>query len=411
MIVKLSDGCRIYLCPTRRQGSTCAIYDRGTVGESAINQSFKGWRVASNTFSNFSIALCSINCNWSKCHLPHTMAIPIMKHDPNLKERRNLPNLRVSTDMKDKKRSRKSSRRREKVEKKKRSENRASGQMKGKISSSSTRKSKKSSKSPGLFCAQSSQSERTEPTTSSDSSGPEESCRNQPKRTRIKEERSSESKCRKRRRGFLKESSKSRQKKENGEDQSREEAESPISLWDIFRGFWAPSKKPRSKKPMNQFKNASEIHLEDDMAYIARQFKLDKNAQLMLAYYDARSLEDFCLMSIADVNDMIQRAKEMERALPPLQIRKIRVLREWVQELADPQDNLDIPAWVRISKSKRIRRKKGELIPSNWKSEFKKDLPDLKEELQKRADDLSFSNLLSAYLPTFQSFGMCGYVQ
>jgi hypothetical protein len=164
----------------------------------------------------------------------------------------------------------------------------------------------------------------------------------------------------------------------------------------------------RPPAAINPFSNKGEVYLCEDMATVCDAMKLDLNTQVMLAYYDAKTLEDFCLMAEADLKDMISRARAMRRAIPPLQIRKIEVLREWVQELSKPKDESRLPAWIRLSRPKRSRRKSKKLIPEDWKEEFRRDLPKLKHNLQKKGASLSG---FGSFIPSFRSIGMCGLVE
>jgi hypothetical protein len=157
----------------------------------------------------------------------------------------------------------------------------------------------------------------------------------------------------------------------------------------------------------NPFANKGETQLGSDMIVLAEALTLDLNTQTMLAYYDARSLEDFCLMAEADFKDLLAKARSMNRALPPLQIRKVQVLREWVQELSKPRDDSTLPAWVRLSQPK-TSNKKGSLIPKDWKMRLKKDLPQLKMKLKVKGERLTSYPWIN-YLLSFRSIVLCGF--
>lgn len=161
---------------------------------------------------------------------------------------------------------------------------------------------------------------------------------------------------------------------------------------------------------VNPFANKGEVYLYNDMAAVADAIKLDLNTQVMLAYYDAKSLEDFCLMAEADLKDMVVKARQMRRAIPPLQIRKVEVLREWVREISVPQDESRLPAWIRLAQPRRKRRSKKQLIPDDWKEQFRRDLPKLKHSLRKRGENSSLLDM-GNILPNFQRITMCGFVE
>jgi hypothetical protein len=135
--------------------------------------------------------------------------------------------------------------------------------------------------------------------------------------------------------------------------------------------------------------------LGPDMMILATAFHLDKNTQVLLAYYDARTLEDFCCMTQVDFDELKVSAERLNRALPPLQLRKVQVLREWVQRLAKKVDNTT-PLWA-LDMPERVD--KANLIPKDWKRKFKDDLPDLKHALKERGEKqvISMSLLTNSY--------------
>ena len=64
----------------------------------------------------------------------------------------------------------------------------------------------------------------------------------------------------------------------------------------------------------------------------------------------------------ADLQDLVSRARLMNRALLPLQVRKVEVLREWVRDLIDPEDETeddeDMPTWQRQMQARLKKQKK-----------------------------------------------------
>jgi hypothetical protein len=73
--------------------------------------------------------------------------------------------------------------------------------------------------------------------------------------------------------------------------------------------------------------------LGPNMMILADGLRLDKNTQLLLAYYDARTLDDFSCMTEDDFDALKLSAEALDRTLPPLQIRKVQILLEWVRNL------------------------------------------------------------------------------
>jgi hypothetical protein len=47
------------------------------------------------------------------------------------------------------------------------------------------------------------------------------------------------------------------------------------------------------------------------MLILAEAMHLELNTQTMLAYYDARTLEDFCFMADVDFNELVAKARSI----------------------------------------------------------------------------------------------------
>ncbi|KAL3934202.1 MAG: hypothetical protein SGARI_003493, partial [Bacillariaceae sp.] len=80
---------------------------------------------------------------------------------------------------------------------------------------------------------------------------------------------------------------------------------------------------------------AARVKLEKDMMVLADGIHLDNNTKNLLASFDARSVEDFFMMGESDFALLLKKANSQKRALPPLQIRKVRILREWLTQLVE----------------------------------------------------------------------------
>ena len=166
--------------------------------------------------------------------------------------------------------------------------------------------------------------------------------------------------------------------------------------------------KPLFQVIVNPFEYRRDVYLARDMAYVADAMNLDVNTQAMLALYDAKSLEDFSLMAPADIHDLVGKAQSMRRAIPPLQVRKIEVLREWIQEISRPKDETQIPTWTRRDRTRRGKSRR--LIPRDWKEQFESDLPRLKQKLQALSSTLSIFPM-NSFAPNFRILTMCGLVE
>ena len=149
----------------------------------------------------------------------------------------------------------------------------------------------------------------------------------------------------------------------------------------------APNKPSTYVEKINNSNNLIEVvpfRLGKDMTYIADGMNLDRNTRYLLAAFDARSLDDFYLMSDNDFTALVQRAKSTKNELPPLQIRKIQMLRSWIKEVVDDHlnDNDD---------SGRMRRRGDfNIMPNDWKEQYKNDLPHLKLQLRQQSDSIFY---------------------
>ena len=79
--------------------------------------------------------------------------------------------------------------------------------------------------------------------------------------------------------------------------------------------------------------------LHRDMRLICDCFRISEQSRYRLREWDAASLEDFCLMTDEDFADFIVSSARINKPIPPLQQRKLRVLLVWVRTLVDV-DNL-----------------------------------------------------------------------
>ena len=117
------------------------------------------------------------------------------------------------------------------------------------------------------------------------------------------------------------------------------------------------------------------------MTFLADGMNLDANTRCLLAAYDAKTLEDFYLMTDSDFSGLIRKANATKNSLPPLQIRKVRMLRQWIKEVV--QDNM-YEMYAEHGES--VRKQSTRLIPRDWKDLYKNDLPHLKLQLRQQGD-------------------------
>ena len=124
------------------------------------------------------------------------------------------------------------------------------------------------------------------------------------------------------------------------------------------------------------------MRLEKDMIHLADGLNLDPNTRCLLAAFDARTLDDFYLMSDNDFSTLVFRAKMTQNSLPPLQIRKVQMLRRWLSDLVEENINGS------DSGRSRSRKRDFRLIPKDWKDQYKNDLPHLKVQLRQQGDSI-----------------------
>ena len=153
-------------------------------------------------------------------------------------------------------------------------------------------------------------------------------------------------------------SSQSKKKKKPQHDQQHNERQLSLGGWDAF--------------------NLKDSSLKPDMLFVAEALHLDLNTKTMLAKFDARTLEDCYLMGDQDFEELIEEAKAMGMSLPPLQIRKVQVFREWLKQVIEDIDESKLPSWARTHTIGKT------CIPRDWQSRFKEDLPKLKKDIKQR---------------------------
>ena len=92
---------------------------------------------------------------------------------------------------------------------------------------------------------------------------------------------------------------------------------------------------PPTTSPATVSTPGQTIDLFPDMQLLADAFRLGENARLALTNYDARTLEDFSMMTTHDFESMLVNAARLHHPLCPLQQRKISVLLEWTRQMVE----------------------------------------------------------------------------
>ncbi len=120
---------------------------------------------------------------------------------------------------------------------------------------------------------------------------------------------------------------------------------------------------------------------------------------------------DFSFMTEEDFAEMVLLRARMNKPIPPLQQRKLRVLLNWVRSIQIETNSCDISSpppneseGFEVGKSDRATykvslRKDGiSYIPNDWEDRFYRDLPRLKQELKQMGGESKVSNWASGFL-------------
>jgi hypothetical protein len=176
----------------------------------------------------------------------------------------------------------------------------------------------------------------------------------------------------------------------------------------------APESLPKDEPEPEEVKPVAEsvyrVKLEKDMTLLADAIHLDNNTRTLLASYDAKTIEDFFMMGETDFQHLLAKARNSNRGLPPLQIRKVRILREWITDLINathPDVSSFLPWETSATEKNSLNVTSDSLLPKDWKRRFQQDLPKLKKKLRRKGDSLAeVFPWLSWYLGLRDSF--CG---
>lgn len=142
--------------------------------------------------------------------------------------------------------------------------------------------------------------------------------------------------------------------------------------------------------------------LHHDVKLICNEFGITEQSKYALRRYDATKLEDFCLMTDDDFDELVLTEARMGRPICPLQQRKLRVLLEWARSLATT-GNLGKSGFEGTENNDGADNPGGKIIPANWESRFYSDLPSLRKKLQK----LGEPKLQSDWVTKFASLIFC----
>jgi hypothetical protein len=133
--------------------------------------------------------------------------------------------------------------------------------------------------------------------------------------------------------------------------------------------------------------------LHSDMVYVANSLKLDIHTRFLLAEYNAKSLEEISLLGEDEWKEL--RFQVQANTIGSnAELYKIIALKEWIQHLVG-KDNDD------------------GTIPRDWKRQFQRALPELKEKVRRENHQGVRESLFSAILPSsfgafIRSFAQCG---
>jgi hypothetical protein len=164
-------------------------------------------------------------------------------------------------------------------------------------------------------------------------------------------------------------------------------------------------KSPSNPSNEKQTQAIGPPRLHHDVKLICSEFGITEQSKYALRRYDATKLEDFCLMTDDDFDELVLTEARMGRPMCPLQQRKLRVLLEWARSLATT-GNLGKSGFEGNENNNGAVKPGGKIIPADWEdweSRFYSDLPSLRKKLQK----LGEPKLQSDWVTKFASLIFC----
>jgi len=151
--------------------------------------------------------------------------------------------------------------------------------------------------------------------------------------------------------------------------------------------------------------------LHRDMRMICDYFRISEQSRHALRSFDCTVLEDFSFMTDEDFAEMVLSRARMNKPIPPLQQRKLRVLLNWVRSIQIETNSCDTSSpppnaseGFEVGKSNTARYKvsvrKDDIsyIPNDWEDKFYRDLPRLKKELKQMGGESNVSDWANGYL-------------
>ncbi|KAK1742544.1 hypothetical protein QTG54_007109 [Skeletonema marinoi] len=151
--------------------------------------------------------------------------------------------------------------------------------------------------------------------------------------------------------------------------------------------------------------------LHRDMRMICDYFRISEQSRHALRSFDCTVLEDFSFMTDEDFAEMVLSRARMNKPIPPLQQRKLRVLLNWVRSIqietnacdtSSPPPNASEGFEVGKSNTARykvsVRKDDISYIPNDWEDKFYRDLPRLKKELKQMGGESNVSDWANGYL-------------
>lgn len=150
--------------------------------------------------------------------------------------------------------------------------------------------------------------------------------------------------------------------------------------------------------------------LHRDMRLICDVFRISEESRYALRTFDAATLEDFSHMTESDFIDLIATRARLGCPLPPLQQRKLNVLRKWVQTLpiveakvapiqsegfeVNESTSPSSAAGEEVKYRNSVRKDVSRHTPPDWENRFYRDLPRLRSELREAGETRNSSNFV-----------------
>jgi len=170
----------------------------------------------------------------------------------------------------------------------------------------------------------------------------------------------------------------------------------------------------------DQFNLVATIAMDDDMEFLCQTMRINENTRALLTFFDARTIEDFSMMTELDLEAMVEHSARTHRPFPPLQQRKVAIVFKWLKALIQKTSQTAVADEVKKGKHDEVKAqtepdklvdvgkdKQFSLLPPDWRQQFLSDLPMLKADLHAMGENSTWSVWTTVLVSV--RWLMCGY--